>query len=203
MSRLTRAALALVLASGAARAQVAGLTVRPGDRVWLMVEGEAALSDTFTVTPELGLVLPVIGELSLAGVRRADIERHLQRELGRYFRDPLVRARTLVRIAIAGQVQRPGFYAVPADITLPDVVMLAGGATPEAALERMRIERRQDRLVEPARVAAAVAHGLTIDDLGLEAGDRIVVPGRGRTVERLLPMLLAVPAAIYALSQLF
>src|SRR5688572_2925532 len=93
-----------------------------GDRILLRVQGDSALSDTFTVVNGPALRLPEIGEVSLTDVPRADIETYLARELGRYLKDPAVEARALIRISLMGEVTRPGFYAVPIDLVLPDAL---------------------------------------------------------------------------------
>jgi protein involved in polysaccharide export with SLBB domain len=193
-------ALALVPVAGA---QQAATAFRPGDRVLLSVEGEPALSDTFTVDSRLRLTLPAVGEIPLEGIPRPDIQGYLATTLGRYLREPVVTARALVRIAIAGEVLRPGFYAVPTDLVLSDAIMVAGGATADAVLRDMRVERGHQQLLSAKALGDAVSRGYTLDQIGLEAGDRIVVPRRSGGIERLLPVLLAVPAAIYALVQLF
>ena len=51
--------------------------VRVGDRIILKVDGEAQLSDTFTVTAGPALSLPIVGSVSLAGIRRENIEKRL------------------------------------------------------------------------------------------------------------------------------
>jgi hypothetical protein len=86
---------------------------------------------------------------------------------------------------------------------LSDAIMVAGGATADAVLQDVRLERGEKQILSPRNVGDAVSRGHTLDQIGLETGDRIVVPGRGGGIERLLPVLLAVPAAIFALTQLF
>ena len=202
MIRLLCGMLALTLAPPSV-AQNAATPFRPGDQVLLAVEGEPALTDTFTVDSRLRLTLPSLGEIPLDGVPRPEIEPFLRSTLERYLREPQVRARALVRIAIAGEVLRPGFYAVPTDLVLSDAIMLAGGATSDAVLKDMRLERGHKQLLSSRTVSDAVAHGYTLDQIGLEAGDRIMLPRRSGGFDRLIPVLLAVPAAIYALVQLF
>jgi protein involved in polysaccharide export with SLBB domain len=148
-----------------------------GDRILIHVEGDSALTDTFTVVAGPALRLPDIGEISLAGVRRTDIESHLTRELGRYIKDPVVQARALIRVSVVGQVSKPGFYAVPIDLVLPDALMLAGGATQDARVDKLRIMRGNASLLGGDQLQAAIARGATLEDLGIRAGDRIQVPG--------------------------
>src|ERR1051325_8754871 len=76
-------ALASVIATPAV-AQNPEPAFQVGDRVLLHVEGDSALSDTFTVVAGPAIRLPDIGEISLAGVRRTDLESHLQHEIDRH-----------------------------------------------------------------------------------------------------------------------
>jgi protein involved in polysaccharide export with SLBB domain len=176
------AAALVTIGAGSGVAGVAAQTratpFQVGDRILLHVEGDSALSDTFTVVAGPALRLPAIGEVSLAGVRRADLEAHLTRELGQYIKDPVVQARALIRVSVLGEVTRPGFYAVPIDLVLADALMLAGGATQEARVDRLRILRGNSVLWSGNSLQTEIARGATLEDLGVRAGDRIQVPKR-------------------------
>ncbi len=148
----------------------------PGDVISLQVEGDSLLNGTFTVGPGPGLTLPVIGAVPLAGVRRADLEPHLRGYLGRYLRNPVVHAKALIRLLIVGEVAKPGVYAVPTDLVVADALMLAGGPTAAAKVTAIRVERGNQRLLDGDRMQAALAQGMTVDDLNLRAGDRLDVP---------------------------
>src|SRR2546425_4676933 len=178
------ALLAIGLAGVAqAGAQTRATAFQVGDRILLHVEGDSALSDTFTVVAGPALRLPAIGEISLAGVRRTDLEAHLTRELGRYIKDPVVQARALIRISVVGEVTRPGYYAVPSDLVLADALMVAGGATKDARVDRLRILRGNASLWSGNALQTEIARGATLEDLGIRAGDRIQVPGGQRDPE--------------------
>jgi len=176
---------AALLSTGAPRVGAAQATQKRttgfqvGDRILLRVEGDSALTDTFTVVAGPALRLPNVGEIALAGVPRADLEPHLTRELGRYINDPVVQARALIRVSVAGEVTRPGYYAVPIDLVLADALMLAGGATQHARVERLSIERGNSSIWSGNALQTAIARGATLDELGMRAGDRIQVPGKG------------------------
>lgn len=174
------AGVVLLAAAGAppAVAQTPRTAFQAGDRILLRVEGDSALSDTFTVVAGPALRLPYIGEISLGGVPRADLENHLAHELSRFIKDPVVQARALIRVSVVGEVTRPGFYAVPVDLVLPDALMLAGGATQAARVDRLTILRGSAPLWDGARLQTQIAHGATLDQLGIQAGDRIQVPGQ-------------------------
>ncbi len=173
---LLLAAAELLAAPARAQAGKGTTPFQVGDRILLRVEGDSALSDTFTVVTGPALRLPDIGEISLADVPRSDVESYLTRELGRYINDAAVEARALIRISLMGEVARPGFYAVPIDLVLPDALMLAGGATSMARIDRISVMRGKASILDESALQAAVARGATLDELGMRAGDRIMVP---------------------------
>ncbi len=192
---------AALLASGVpsdGAAQKRATEFQVGDRILLHVEGDSALTDTFTVVAGPALRLPNIGEITLAGVPRADLEPHLTRELGRYINDPVVQARALIRVSVAGEVTRPGYYAVPIDLVLADALMLAGGATQDARVERLSIRRGNSSIWSGNALQTAIARGATLDDLGMRAGDRIQVPGKGNSESkwRIAGMIFSLATAV-------
>lgn len=178
-----------------------------GDRINLLVEGEAALSDTFAVMNGRVLRLPVVGDILLSGVLRSELEAHLTTELGRFLRSPVVSARALIRLSLLGEVARPGFYVMPTDMVLTDALMLAGGPGTQARLDRIRVERQGDVVWSGEALQTAVSQGRTIDQLNLQAGDAVVVPRRagvfGESTWRTIGIILSVPAAIYGVVRLF
>lgn len=150
-----------------------------GDRVVLRVPGVLALTDTFVVRAGRVLELPDIPPIPLAGVARPDLVHHLRLELARYVRDTaLVEARSLTRISVVGDVNAPGYYAVAPDALVGDVLMRAGGLARTADPDRMNVRRGPDVVVAAQALRRAVVAGRTLDELGLRAGDEIVVPAR-------------------------
>jgi protein involved in polysaccharide export with SLBB domain len=188
------------------RQRLAAGDFKVGDRIVVVVEGEPALSDTFTVGLGSTLTLPAIGEVSLTGVLRSELQAYLTRRLGESLRDPVVRAHAYIRLSIEGAVTRPGFYGVPADALLSDALMAAGGPTGEADLRKVRIERDGRTIWEGKPLQQAMAQGRTIDDAGLIAGDRYIVPHHGRTsagdVLRFGAFLLTIPVTVYTLTKI-
>ena len=172
-----------------------------GDRVALVVENEEALSDTFAVGQGRTLALPGVGTLQLAGILRSELNAHVDNFLRRYMRDPVVRSRSLIRIAVTGQVARPGFFLLPAEAPLADALMAAGGPLPTAKLAHARVERVGTRIWEGAFLRHAIASGQTLDQMSLRAGDEIVVPaegsGRGAAALRAAAVI---PATLLAIA---
>ena len=180
-----------------------------GDRIVLAVEDRPALSDTFTVDQGGVLTLPTVGDVPLTGVLRSELKQHISEFLGRFLREPVVRAQALIRIAIFGGVTRPGFYTFPGEALLTDAVMMAGGPAGNAKIDEMRIEREEVRIWEGKPLQAAMVGGRSLDQLNLRAGDRIFIPQRGAgfgspdVILRTIGFALALPLTIVGLIQIF
>jgi hypothetical protein len=186
------------------RARLDSGDFRPGDRILLIVEGERELSDTFTVGMGAELTLPQIGVVPLAGVLRAELPGRLTPVLGRYLRAPVVRVRSLIRVSVEGEVNHPGFYALAPETPLMDALTAAGGLTREAWLEKARVEREGVIMLRGRKLDTAVRSGRTLDALNLRAGDRLFIPRRNdfERTARIAGILLSIPIAIYALTQI-
>ncbi|MDH3205938.1 MAG: polysaccharide biosynthesis/export family protein [Gemmatimonadota bacterium] len=149
---------------------------RVGDRIVLFVQGEADLPDTVAVQPGPMIALPLFGEISLFGVLRSEVSAHLARELGRFIRDPIVRANGLMRLSVQGSVGSPGFYTMPAEMLVGEALMVAGGPTAQASMDEIHIDRGSQPFMDGELLQEAIRQGLTLDQLNLQAGDQIVVP---------------------------
>jgi polysaccharide biosynthesis/export protein len=192
--------------AAAIRSRLAEGDFAVGDRVFLTVEGEKELSDTFAVGPGHVLTLPVVGDVSLAGVLRSELQGYLTRRLKRNLRDPVVRAIAFVRLSVQGAVAHPGYYEIPASAALPDALMAAGGTTQKAKVHDIRIERDGKVLTEGRALQQLIAEGRTIDEAGLLAGDELIVPTQGASAGEVLrfgAFLLGIPVTIFSLTRLF
>ena len=219
LARLTRAAESNAYSEALRRRSVAEANVvrerlragdfQPGDRIYLRVEGETTLTDTFLVAsgPIVSLPAPVSGDIPLAGVLRSELARYIKERISQYVRDPVVHVRSLIRLALVGGVSKPGFITVPADVPLPDAVMMAGGWSPDANMKDLRVERGAQKLWEGEALQTAIREGRTLDQLNLRAGDQIVVPRESHAnLSAIAPIITAVAgafAAIFAIAHLF
>jgi SLBB domain-containing protein/polysaccharide biosynthesis/export protein len=147
-----------------------------GDRIAVrIIRGAAGFSDTVVLRDNKKLLLPQLGEISLEGVLRSELEAKLTEHLSKLVRDPAVRATQLVRVGILGNVVRPGFYYVPADLPISDVLMMSGGPTPIADLDRASVRRNGDVIIDEKNTRVALSNGISLDLLHMLAGDEISV----------------------------
>lgn len=209
-----------------ARAQFAATRTRlaegdfhVGDRIAIAVAGEAEeraggespgrtveqqLSDTFTVNLAQELSLPVVGVVSLRGVLRSELESRLSSEVARVIREPVLRAKPLIRLSVQGAVANPGYYTLTADAVLSDALMAAGGPAAGAKIKKMRIERDGKPLWRGDSLQRAVAEGRTLVEMRLRGGDQFLVPeGTSRTEGwiRTIAAAISIPIAIYSLTR--
>jgi hypothetical protein len=150
-----------------------------GDRLVVTVQGEKALSDTFTVRAEQMLVLPDMPPLSLHGVLRSELQDRLLAHVSQYIRSPDVTAEALLRIGVLGAVVRPGYYNVRAAQPLGDMLTVAGGLSAEADLGKAQILRDGKEYWPRDDVRRAMASGQSLDLLGLKGGDEFMIGRRG------------------------
>jgi protein involved in polysaccharide export with SLBB domain len=146
-----------------------------GDRILTTVEGAGGFSDTLTVEPGPVLPLPQLGELPLAGVLRSELVPQLRAQVAKYLRTATVRATPLVRLAVLGNVSRPGFYYTFADTPVSDALMAAGGPTQDADVAKIEVRRAGATILAPSAMTSAMTTGKSIDMLHLRAGDEIQV----------------------------
>ena len=176
-----------------------------GDRIVVVLEGSAVALDTLQVRSGKLLQFPRMGALSLEGVLRSELSDTVRTYLAQYINAPVVRATPLLPIAVLGSVLQPGYYYVPADVVLRDVLMKAGGPLGAADVSKIEVRRGGEVIWKPADVRVALADGLSIDGLHLRAGDELVVPERRRfdtnTLIALISSGVAVMMAVVNMSQ--
>jgi protein involved in polysaccharide export with SLBB domain len=151
----------------------------PGDRILLLVHGDTALTDTFTVRGDRMLPLPNIPPIPLQGVLDSELEAHLTKELLKYIKEVTLEATPLVRLSLLGFPQS-NFYTVPVDQAITDVIAAAGGwgSASVVAHDKAVIRRNGEVFMDAKATAEAVRQAKTVGDMGLRDGDEFYVPDR-------------------------
>jgi hypothetical protein len=146
-----------------------------GDRIVVMLLGNTTFNDTISVRVGKMLPLPRMGEVPLEGVLRSELNDRISSHLARFLRDSSVKAIPLVRLAVLGQVQRPGYYYTSADVLVSDMLMKAGGPAGDADLNHVVIRRAGDTIWNAQDTRTAMTDGLSLERLHLRAGDELYV----------------------------
>lgn len=186
------------------RARLRDGDFRPEDRIVLWVRGDSALTDTFTVRAGRTLDLPDMPPISLEGVLRAELQEHITRHITRFVKAEGIEARPLIRLAVIGEVTRPGFYLLTPNRLVSDAIMLAGGPTGEADLTRTTVRRDTSDLWKPEALRAAMREGRTLGQLDLGPGDEIIVGERKqRDWLRTVSVVSGILLSVYGATRLF
>jgi protein involved in polysaccharide export with SLBB domain len=190
------------------RARASGLRARlregdfqPGDRIRLVLDGAVTQDDTLAVAAGSKIRLKDIGDISLAGILRSELQAHMTKELGRYIRDVRVQATPLVRLSVLGPVGKPGFYYMPSDIPVTEAIMRAGGPGGTADLKKTVIRRNSKELYDSRNTRRVLNEGLTLDQLSLRDGDSIEVGEKtGSNWTKIASIIGVVTSLVWALS---
>jgi len=165
---------------------------RVGDRIHLQVQGPTQLLDsTLAVGDSLILNVPGIRQVRLHGVLRSELASVLARDLGEVVRQPRITARTLLRVAVVGEVGTPGFRTVPEAMLVDQLLTLSGGPTATAALDRIRLMRGEEVILDGPAIAQAIAYGRTLEMLDFQDGDVLAIPPKGAPWDRTAVLQLA------------
>ena len=184
--QLIAATLALVLLSGLARADDtvtrAAYTVNPGDILSISVWKEPDLERPVLVRPDGVFSFPLAGEIQAEGQTVDQVRALLTERLERYIPDPVVTVSvTEIRgnkIYVIGQVARPGEFLVNPNVDVMQALAMAGGGTPFAQTDDIRILRRvgDDQIAIGFRYGDILRGRSLEQNIMLKAGDTVVVP---------------------------
>lgn len=177
-----------------------------GDVLLVQVSGDPRMNGAHPVTPRRTVLIPGAGEITVANLLRSELEAHLTTELGRFVRNPTVRAEALLRLQVSGAVGRPGFFTVPASMPLPDVLMqFAGGPTGTTDLRRSSIRRGGEVILPGLGVETAIREARSVDALNLQAGDELRLEQRpqGSGAMRALAVVGSLGSLGFFLTQIF
>lgn len=118
----------------------------PEDVVEVFVWKEQELSTTATVRPDGRITLPLAGELVASGQTPRQLETEIATRLQRYIEHPVVTVMlkeiNSPKIAVLGEVRRPGRYLIPQHTTILDAIAMSGGFTEFAHPEKVVVLRK-------------------------------------------------------------
>ncbi|MBS0293720.1 MAG: polysaccharide export protein [Proteobacteria bacterium] len=125
--------------------------VGPGDTLSIIVWRNPELSLSVPVRPDGQVSTPLIDGLVAQGKTSTQIARDVEKELGKYVRDPVV---TVIvtsfvgpyseQIRVVGEAAKPQFLAYKQKMTVLDVLIAAGGLTDFADGNRATLVRTAD-----------------------------------------------------------
>lgn len=169
-----------------------------GDRILLAYVSDIQHIDTLVVRDGLAVDLPGSAKVSVAGVLRSEVSDRVELELRKYVKITQVEVTPLTRLAILGEVIRPGYFAIRADVPLADAIMVAGGASATADFGRSVVRRANAEVRSSEETHRAISSGLTLDQFGLTAGDELVIGKKSQLLTGAMTPIFSAVASIAA-----
>jgi polysaccharide biosynthesis/export protein len=164
-----------------------------GDRLRVDVFNVPEFSGEYQILPNGTISLPRIGSVNIQGLNLRQATDRISRQYSNYLTRPVITINLLsgrpVRVALAGEVNRPGTYVVTVTATannagevpsLSRVLQLGEGPTQAADLRAIQVIRRRPgtNTVATYRVNfwQLMQEGALAQDLRLQDGDSVLLP---------------------------
>lgn len=131
-----------------AAAQTQDYVIKKGDQLLVTVWGYNEFTGPTSVKDDGTATIPLVGEVKAAGLTKDEFIAGLRKRLSDYVKGEIKITVSVVssagqRVTILGAVARPDNYPVANEISLPELVAMAGGYTPDANLAEVRIIHRE------------------------------------------------------------
>ncbi len=168
-----------------------GYTLGPGDRINIDIYGAEEYSGEVLVLPDGAVNLPRVGRLSVQGLTFQQTTELISARYAPYLRRSWVTVTPVslrtVRVAVSGEVNRPGSYAIAPEAgnreseppTLTAAIQLAGGITPKANLRQVQVSRPQssgENKTLTVNLWDLLMTGDLSKDITLRGGDSVFIP---------------------------
>lgn len=164
------------------RTVVPDYEISPEDVLGISVWKEEGLTKEVLVRPDGGISFPLAGDLQAAGKTAQEIELEITRRLMKYMAQPVVSVTVLKvvgnKIYVMGKVNKPGEYLAGRYLNVLQALSLAGGLTPFAAENDIKVLRKQGGrdLVFPFNYSEIRRGNNLEQNITLKGGDVVVVP---------------------------
>lgn len=157
----------------------ADYVIGPEDQLQVTVWENPALSGSVLVRPDGNISLPLIGDVTAAGLTPLRLAASITDRLKNGFvKDPTVNVAVLAvnskQVIMIGEVGHVGPIAIRPGMTVLQAIVTAGGLTPFANKKKIYVLRGEPG--KQQRIKFDYKKSLLNDDMLVEPGDRIVVP---------------------------
>lgn len=159
-----------------------GYLIGPEDVLHISVWKDESLTRQVVVRPDGMISFPLVGDLRAEERTVEEIKSDLIRRLSPFVPNPTVSVAvekiSSYKIYVLGKVNRPGEYLVGRPTDILQALSLAGGLTPYAAENKIRVVRREKGVQRSAVFHyAEVVNGENLEqNIVLKRGDVVIVP---------------------------
>ena len=158
--------------------------IGPGDNLNIVVWRNPELSMSVPVRPDGKISSPLIDDLNAMNKDPSSLARDIEKELGKFIRDPVV---TVIvtnfigpyseQIRVVGEAAKPQTLPYKQKMTVLDVMIVVGGITEFANGNSARILRTsEDNAQYTVRLRDLVKRGDLSANVDMKPGDILVIP---------------------------
>jgi polysaccharide export outer membrane protein len=156
--------------------------IGPDDVLGIVFWRDADMTGDVTVRPDGNITLPLLRDIKAAGLRPEELREAITKAATKLIADPnvsvVVRQINSRNVFITGQVARPGAYPVSGQMTVLQLIAVAGGLTEYADGGKIGIVRTENgKSVRHPFNYGEFARGKKLEqNIVLRPGDQVVVP---------------------------
>jgi polysaccharide export outer membrane protein len=156
--------------------------IGPEDVLEISVWKEEGLEREVLVRPDGKLSFPLAGDVRAAGRTPEQVQTEITERIQRYIPDPVVTVTVKTiggnKIYVIGEVKNPGSYVIGRYVDVIQALTLAGGLTPFARENSIKVLRREGtKEIVVSFEYAEVKKGRRLEqNIFLKGGDVVVVP---------------------------
>jgi polysaccharide biosynthesis/export protein len=160
----------------------AGYVIGPEDVLSIVVWREKDMSTDAVVRPDGKITLPLLNDLQAAGMTPAELRVSVEGAASKYIADPnvtvIVKAINSRKVHILGNVMKAGTYPIAGEMTVLQLIALAGGLQEYADGKHITVMRKQDGQDQLLKFNYndVVRQRNLQQNILLKPGDTIVVP---------------------------
>jgi polysaccharide export outer membrane protein len=145
--------------------------LQAGDRIKVLVYGEAGLSGIYEISPGGSVSLPLAGTIKAAGRTRQELEQSLTSRFSETIQEPKVSVEVIEfrPFYVMGEAVKPGQYPYKSGLNVLTAISTAGGLTYRASRTAVFIQHPGDQVWREYAMTSSVL---------ISPGDLIRVPER-------------------------
>lgn len=159
-----------------------GYKIGAGDLLEISVWKEDTLKKEVLVRPDGGVSFPLVGDMQVAGKTAEQLQEDISAKLDKFIPDAVVSVALLKvnsnMIYVIGKVNKPGDYVAGSYVDVMQALSMAGGLTPFAAENDIKVLRRgsHGEVALPFHYAKVKKGENLEQNILLKGGDVVVVP---------------------------
>ncbi len=176
--------------------------LKPGDGINLTFFNiEEKITGKYFIQENGKIQLPYLGLINTVNKDFSDIRNEIIAKYTKIYRNPELNVQPLYRVAILGEVGKPGIYYTNGFESFTDILAKAGGETNDADLDGIYVVRNNTKL--NIDLTDIFEKGNSLQDIGIRSGDKIYVPRAWWVTARDGSVIVSGIAVLVAIAGLF